>query len=160
MWVFYFFYSVFHYSLFFFFFFLMIRRPPRSTLFPYTTLFRSLAAPPARSLLAQGCRCCKQVCPSVLVAGRVRKLFRGAVVACEGNRLVVIATAHRPVAALLRYCCKAHQSRCGERAPLKQSLQGRDRVSNHGQQCERSQRRGAPCSLSTFAAGLGRDRMR
>src|SRR2546422_7921079 len=29
-----------HLSLFFF--FLMIRRPPRSTLFPYTTLFRSL----------------------------------------------------------------------------------------------------------------------
>src|SRR5437762_13241505 len=26
---------------FFFFFFLMVRRPPRSTLFPYTTLFRS-----------------------------------------------------------------------------------------------------------------------
>src|SRR3989442_13809780 len=26
-----------------FFFFLMIRRPPRSTLFPYTTLFRSVA---------------------------------------------------------------------------------------------------------------------
>src|SRR2546422_3787671 len=29
------------YYYFFFFFFLMIRRPPRSTLFPYTTLFRS-----------------------------------------------------------------------------------------------------------------------
>src|SRR3989454_8538827 len=28
-----------------FFFFLMIRRPPRSTLFPYTTLFRSLPRP-------------------------------------------------------------------------------------------------------------------
>src|SRR5947208_7913602 len=28
-------------SFFFFFFFFMIRRPPRSTLFPYTTLFRS-----------------------------------------------------------------------------------------------------------------------
>src|SRR6266478_9720031 len=28
----------------FFFFFLMIRRPPRSTLFPYTTLFRSFVA--------------------------------------------------------------------------------------------------------------------
>src|SRR3712207_7288813 len=27
-----------------FFFFLMIRRPPRSTLFPYTTLFRSVGA--------------------------------------------------------------------------------------------------------------------
>src|SRR5258705_9219668 len=36
------------------FFFLMIRRPPRSTLFPYTTLFRSRqpAASPARK------RCC------------------------------------------------------------------------------------------------------
>src|SRR6476661_9219970 len=36
--------SFFHYlfhSFFSFFFFLMIRRPPRSTLFPYTTLFRS-----------------------------------------------------------------------------------------------------------------------
>src|SRR5258705_11266826 len=33
------------YSFFFFFFFLMIRRPPRSTLFPYTTLFRSLSSP-------------------------------------------------------------------------------------------------------------------
>src|SRR5690349_24498042 len=32
-----FFFSFIH----FFFFFLMIRRPPRSTLFPYTTLFRS-----------------------------------------------------------------------------------------------------------------------
>src|SRR3989454_12442992 len=31
-----------HYIVFFlFFFFLMIRRPPRSTLFPYTTLFRT-----------------------------------------------------------------------------------------------------------------------
>src|SRR6266567_3114478 len=34
--------------MFFFFFFLMIRRPPRSTLFPYTTLFRSPARRPAR----------------------------------------------------------------------------------------------------------------
>src|SRR5258707_4513430 len=34
----------------FFFFFLMIRRPPRSTLFPYTTLFRS---PTARRSIAE-----------------------------------------------------------------------------------------------------------
>src|SRR6266516_6414542 len=32
--------------LYFVFFFLMIRRPPRSTLFPYTTLFRSGGCPP------------------------------------------------------------------------------------------------------------------
>src|SRR5690349_24914952 len=31
----------FSFSSYLFFFFLMIRRPPRSTLFPYTTLFRS-----------------------------------------------------------------------------------------------------------------------
>src|SRR5256885_16677697 len=50
------FFSSYFSSFFFFFFFLMIRRPPRSTLFPYTTLFRSprqagraTASPPARS---------------------------------------------------------------------------------------------------------------
>src|SRR2546430_16851953 len=32
-----------HIPILLFFFFLMIRRPPRSTLFPYTTLFRSYA---------------------------------------------------------------------------------------------------------------------
>src|SRR5713101_3079926 len=35
------FYVVYFLFVLFFFFFLMIRRPPRSTLFPYTTLFRS-----------------------------------------------------------------------------------------------------------------------
>src|SRR2546422_1833531 len=33
------------------FFFLMIRRPPRSTLFPYTTLFRSVAPAPRERVL-------------------------------------------------------------------------------------------------------------
>src|SRR5436309_7620052 len=37
-----------------FFFFLMIRRPPRSTLFPYTTLFRSILVPSARAPGARG----------------------------------------------------------------------------------------------------------
>src|SRR5438874_13171845 len=37
-----------HFFLFFF-FFLMIRRPPRSTLFPYTTLFRSPRSPTSAS---------------------------------------------------------------------------------------------------------------
>src|SRR3712207_8951753 len=40
-------------------FFLMIRRPPRSTLFPYTTLFRSAA--PRRS--SPSC-CCTGICES------------------------------------------------------------------------------------------------
>src|SRR5256885_6520853 len=38
----------------FFFFFLMIRRPPRSTLFPYPTLFRS--RPPLRASAGRGGR--------------------------------------------------------------------------------------------------------
>src|SRR5574340_1287837 len=37
------------------FFFLMIRRPPRSTLFPYTTLFRS-----PRRAMQRCCRCAGQ----------------------------------------------------------------------------------------------------
>src|SRR3712207_7101010 len=38
------------------FFFLMIRRPPRSTLFPYTTLFRSRLSPLAGGWRASWCR--------------------------------------------------------------------------------------------------------
>src|SRR3989440_5952884 len=45
-------------SCFLFFFFLMIRRPPRSTLFPYTTLFRSLVA---QELEAEQCELIKDV---------------------------------------------------------------------------------------------------
>src|SRR2546430_8364510 len=50
----------------FFFFFLMIRRPPRSTLFPYTTLFRSALA--AVALLAA----------LVVAAGELAGVFAGA----------------------------------------------------------------------------------
>src|SRR6266446_7273714 len=38
-------------AFFFFFFFLMIRRPPRSTLFPYTTLFRSYLRSASRDVV-------------------------------------------------------------------------------------------------------------
>src|SRR6266536_4496216 len=43
---FFFFFVIIHILIFFCFFFLMIRRPPRSTLFPYTTLFRSVHVQP------------------------------------------------------------------------------------------------------------------
>src|SRR5215216_7799177 len=42
-----------------FFFFLMIRRPPRSTLFPYTTLFRSCRPPPPRGVRPRRRRRCR-----------------------------------------------------------------------------------------------------
>src|SRR2546429_8730096 len=67
-----------------FFFFLMIRRPPRSTLFPYTTLFRSnrgtLCGGLARgSCLARGC--VRRPSPS---GNAVRHRGRGRV-ACAGR---------------------------------------------------------------------------
>src|SRR2546429_9830284 len=46
-----FYYASYEYFYSLFFFFLMIRRPPRSTLFPYTTLFRSLVIAGATLLL-------------------------------------------------------------------------------------------------------------
>src|SRR2546426_12683282 len=54
---------------FFFFFFLMIRRPPRSTLFPYTTLFRSegpstSARRPSRSVRPASACSKKRFCSS------------------------------------------------------------------------------------------------
>src|SRR3989339_125906 len=45
------------------FFFLMIRRPPRFTLFPYTTLFRSPRAPPCSSSPASPRRPCPPAAP-------------------------------------------------------------------------------------------------
>src|SRR2546425_6417355 len=48
-----FFFSPHTLSVFFFFFFLMIRRPPRSTLFPYTTLFRSPRRQPRAPLVGR-----------------------------------------------------------------------------------------------------------
>src|SRR6266498_5621382 len=72
--------------LFFFFFFLMIRRPPRSTLFPYTTLFRSrharargrsvgrgAARPPARATVRPGAVGCSAA-PSLVA---VKFPYRG-----------------------------------------------------------------------------------
>src|SRR5260221_7270645 len=46
----------------------MIRRPPRSTLFPYTTLFRSICARVLGSWLVSLC-----LCGSLLAVGRVAR---------------------------------------------------------------------------------------
>src|SRR2546427_9542232 len=63
--------------LFFFFFFLMIRRPPRSTLFPYTTLFRS-GFSSATCWPTPRRRCCVRTCASStsITIGRDRKSTR------------------------------------------------------------------------------------
>src|SRR5258707_5619420 len=53
------------------FFFLMIRRPPRSTLFPYTTLFRSFAG-----LVAPGLYQLNMTIPIGVVTSEVNCLYR------------------------------------------------------------------------------------
>src|SRR6266511_6076121 len=65
---------------FLFFFFLMIRRPPRSTLFPYTTLFRSAGRSPGDPV--QGPR----------VAGGAEQLVVGLHVAHQRGALVLPTT--------------------------------------------------------------------
>src|SRR2546429_6903532 len=45
----------------------MIRRPPRSTLFPYTTLFRSYCRPKGMRSYADGC-----FCENTAIANKVR----------------------------------------------------------------------------------------
>src|SRR2546426_798330 len=81
-------------SFLFFFFFLMIRRPPRSTLFPYTTLFRSQAtASPSMSHTPDS------------VAERLQRL--------RGTSLDSLPHAHRDehVASLLQGECVAEGDR-------------------------------------------------
>src|SRR5476649_3016860 len=50
-----FFFYLFFFCIFYCFFFLMIRRPPRSTLFPYTTLFRSTSSVMRSATSCFGC---------------------------------------------------------------------------------------------------------
>src|SRR6266542_7010337 len=66
----------------FLFFFLMIRRPPRSTLFPYTTLFR---APPER--VVEHPFCSLILVRIELPGGRIRSLGLQAA-RCEQERRV------------------------------------------------------------------------
>src|SRR2546430_2436782 len=55
-------------QLFLVFFFLMIRRPPRSTLFPYTTLFRS-------RIISETCCCLERLVFSIIDATRAVDSF-------------------------------------------------------------------------------------
>src|SRR5258708_24653591 len=65
------------------FFFLMIRRPPRSTLFPYTTLFRSepLRRAARVQLLGRPLRLCAELqpCPAAAAAAADRRRLLRAV---------------------------------------------------------------------------------
>src|SRR6266511_3235365 len=93
---------------FYLFFFLMIRRPPRSTLFPYTTLFRSpqaalLPAPAANVHPREGTRTagrslgCRH--------GRDGRRARSGLLARSHPRPPAVRAGRRGPAALPRRCC-------------------------------------------------------
>src|SRR2546426_10859166 len=76
---------------FFFFFFLMIRRPPRSTLFPYTTLFRSsLIAFTAWSSFAHAAVMAVQVYRNLIPRGELLGVLAFAII---GVALIALAPA-------------------------------------------------------------------
>src|SRR5256885_7594720 len=60
----------------------MIRRPPRSTLFPYTTLFRSLHTMEKYAILAEGHNFTKQIA-AVFAAQRGGRDFREPIIKLE-----------------------------------------------------------------------------
>src|SRR5215813_14663314 len=60
----------------FFFFFLMIRRPPRSTLFPYTTLFRSHPAEVTFDGLSSAARFWTAPCPLPVSLGPMLRPYQ------------------------------------------------------------------------------------
>src|SRR2546426_6105277 len=96
------------------FFFLMIRRPPRSTLFPYTTLFRSEAGAPGRA--AGG---------AARHLGGTPRPFRGARAGRAGDRKSTRLNSSHLVISYAVFCLKKKNSRawhCARRVTLYGSI--------------------------------------
>src|SRR3989449_3951729 len=82
-----------------FFFFLMIRRPPRSTLFPYTTLFRSLVGNLRLEREPRGLETARGGTERLLPL-RVRRLVENAGLAhARGDRVERVERSHERFAA-------------------------------------------------------------
>src|SRR3712207_9229397 len=109
----------------------MIRRPPRSPLFPYTTLFRSMVETPAAAILAS------ELAPEVsFFSIGTNDLVQYTLAADRGNeRLRHLQSADHPaVLELVKMTCEAARERgiwvgvCGEAA-------GRSEERRVGKEC-------------------------
>src|SRR5256885_17248887 len=80
---------------FFVFFFLMIRRPPRSTLFPYTTLFRSVS-----TRISPACWRMRRAVPSM------RTLMAEAMFSCTRDRKSTRLNSSHLVISYAVFCLK------------------------------------------------------
>src|SRR2546429_9948553 len=76
----------------------MIRRPPRSTLFPYTTLFRSLAV---LSVVASFCAVAALFRPPMQIYVAVAALVGGCILAVSAYRIWQLSEGGEAVAELL-----------------------------------------------------------
>src|SRR5258708_16780929 len=106
----------------FFFFFLMIRRPPRSTLFPYTTLFRSAK----RGLLAAVRNF--RLCPKLLGLERAEgACFLAQLGKCEDRKSTRLNSSHQIISYAV-FCLKKKTTNhtlsltCGYHPPSQLSL--------------------------------------
>src|SRR2546422_7766172 len=98
----------------------MIRRPPRSTLFPYTTLFRSLPALPALALLIGGWLAEEEASPAGSAHrrwGRISSLVLAAVGLLVCFATVFLAVSSPPVSPS-RYRSEEHTSELQSRLHL------------------------------------------
>src|SRR2546430_17081742 len=84
----------------------MIRRPPRSTLFPYTTLFRSLGSLGASH-------------PPELPSGHIRTGARGGKTCNYLSMSIAISEEHRALAQTVAGLLTKHQSRAAARSLLR-----------------------------------------
>src|SRR5688572_32328739 len=98
----------------FFFFFLMIRRPPRSTLFPYTTLFRSLAFPDLQPFDAEVAR-------GHADADRIDELLGGYGQRPEDRKSTRLNSSHSQISYAV-FCLKKKKKDLNATQNLRQSL--------------------------------------
>src|SRR5256885_8827750 len=99
-----------------FFFFLMIRRPPRSTLFPYTTLFRSWEARVEES--RGGHPCHPSPCPASPLPHRSRSRATGG----TGDRKSTRLNSSHLVISYAVFCLKKKNQLLDPRTPAPQLL--------------------------------------
>src|ERR1035441_3839962 len=88
----------------------MIRRPPRSTLFPYTTLFRSIAAALTMASLQASLRS-QTLTPSPTLGEMIRHINRLVFEASADNRYATFFYAqYEPASRVLRYVNAGHNA--------------------------------------------------
>src|ERR1035441_8704673 len=68
----------------------MIRRPPRSTLFPYTTLFRSITIPNSATNIGYGAFEYASSLTNVLIGDGVTSIGNGAFVFCTSLTTITV----------------------------------------------------------------------